>query len=207
MQRNAKPKCDFAELFRVALRKSRNLPGAGRAGTLRDNAKRSAGRGEKTVRWTVFSRGDPRRGVPRFAEQGEANKKAFSISNAEQKYPVSLPVSPPAPSPSRRERGFHPVTRPFTLRRTARPLPSRGGVCSQRCPTKSKFMRHFRCGACRFMTACVYSGKSCKSGSLRQKNRGMSRGDFAAQGKEKPYFKSRVKMHGLFLFQIIILTS
>ncbi len=129
-----------------------------------DNAKRSAGRGEKTVRWTVFSRGDPRRGAPRqgasgtlqpgkgcgenpagvclalpsFAEQGETNKKAVFISNAAQKYTVSLPVSPPAPSPSRRERGFHPVTRPFTLRRTARPLPSRGGVCSQRHTAKSK---------------------------------------------------------------------
>ena len=67
-----------------------------------DNAKRSAGRGEKTVRWTVFSRGDPRRGSPRrgatgashtergyggnlvkgfpqFAEQGEAKKGCFHI--------------------------------------------------------------------------------------------------------------------------------
>ena len=49
---------------------SRNSPGAGRAGTLRFNAKRSAGRGEKTVRWTVFSRGDPRRGSPRRGALG-----------------------------------------------------------------------------------------------------------------------------------------
>ena len=62
------------------------------------------------------------------SENARENKK-FS--------PAFLSVSPPAPSPSRRERGFHPVTRPFTLRRTARPLPSRGGVCSQRHAAKS----------------------------------------------------------------------
>ena len=151
----------FAGLFQKAARVqrraasgrdcSRGIPRSGPSRHAPANAKRSAGRGEKTVRWTVFSRGDPRRGVPRFAEQGEANKKAFSISNAEQKYPVSLPVSPPAPSPSRRERGFHPVTRPFTLRRTARPLPSRGGVCSQRLAENRRRVRHFRCGGCRYV--------------------------------------------------------
>ena len=53
----------------------------------------------------------------------------------------------PCPLSLAKRGGLHPVTRPFTLRRTARPLPSRGGVCSQRYPTKSNHARHFRCGA------------------------------------------------------------
>ena len=121
-----------------------------------DNAKRSAGRGEKTVRWTVFSRGDPRRGSPRFAEQGEANKKTILIPNAEHKYPVFCLSHPLPPLPRKGRGGLHPVTRPFTLRRTARPLPSRGGVCSQRYPAESKPARHFRCGGCQYAdSACI----------------------------------------------------
>ena len=44
---------------------------------------------------------NPAGDCPRFAEQGEANKKVVSISNALQKTKAFLPVSPPAPSPSR----------------------------------------------------------------------------------------------------------
>ncbi len=82
--------------------------------------------------------GKPCKGFPPICRvQARQIKRPFQYQTLFQKAKAFLPVSPPAPSPSRRERGFHPVTRPFTLRRTARPLPSRGGVCSQRLAEKS----------------------------------------------------------------------
>ena len=75
------------------------------------NAKRSAGRGEKTVRWTVFSWGDPRRGSPRFVEQCETNEKSFCLSHPLHPSPSqSVGVSTPSPGRSpygeRRDRGL-----------------------------------------------------------------------------------------------------
>ena len=104
MQRNAKLKCDFAEFFRVALRRARNLPGAGRADPLRDNAKRNAGGGARNQSGGLFRAGGtlvggspgeapraPRtrkgvmgetlqKGFPQFAEQREANDRKVRLT-------------------------------------------------------------------------------------------------------------------------------